>query len=158
VKDGHWRLFTSTRRENNKTAVSGGDQSVLCTPRVFKTDKQIENSVVTYESRSAIRFLSVRNTKPAIVEFVKFAEKMRLEDGRDFKKTTSRNTENKRRGIVFIHDNGRPHTANVTQQLLMDFGQLSYSPDLAPPSDFRLFFFYTRNRSLVARALMKMTR
>jgi len=32
------------------------------------------------------------------------------------------------RGIVLIHDNARPQTANVTQRLLMDFdwGQLDY--------------------------------
>jgi len=34
------------------------------------------------------------------------------------------------RGIVFIHDNAFPHTANVTQQFLMDFDweQLDYPP------------------------------
>ncbi|KAL4142109.1 hypothetical protein QTP88_004630 [Uroleucon formosanum] len=47
------------------------------------------------------------------------------------------------RGIVFIHDNARPHTANVTKQLLADFAweqfnHPPYSPDLAP-SDFHFF-------------------
>ena len=56
--------------------------------------------------------------------------------------------KNKRRGMlsrgtVFIHDNARPHTANVTKQLLADFAweqfnHPPYSPDLAP-SDFHLF-------------------
>ncbi|KAL4143360.1 hypothetical protein QTP88_005698 [Uroleucon formosanum] len=47
------------------------------------------------------------------------------------------------RGIVFIHDNARPRTANVTKQLLTDFAweqfnHPPYSPDLAP-SDFHFF-------------------
>lgn len=56
--------------------------------------------------------------------------------------------QNKRRGmltngIVLIHDNARPHTANKTRQLLQDFSWSQfdhppYSPDLAP-SDFHLF-------------------
>ncbi|GFU91560.1 histone-lysine N-methyltransferase SETMAR [Trichonephila clavipes] len=56
--------------------------------------------------------------------------------------------QNKRRGflsksVVFLHDNARPHTANVTKTLLRGFGwdvlyHPPYSPDLAP-SDFHLF-------------------
>src|SRR5215469_17316576 len=56
--------------------------------------------------------------------------------------------QNKRRGmlsagVVLLHDNARPHTANRTQDLITSFGweQLdhpSYSPDLAP-SDYHLF-------------------
>ncbi|GFW98232.1 histone-lysine N-methyltransferase SETMAR [Trichonephila clavipes] len=45
--------------------------------------------------------------------------------------------------FVFLHDNARPHTANVTKTLLRGFGwdvfdHPPYSPDLAP-SDFQLF-------------------
>ncbi|KAJ0184087.1 hypothetical protein K1T71_000510 [Dendrolimus kikuchii] len=48
-----------------------------------------------------------------------------------------------RRGVVFHHDNARPHTSLVTQQKSREFGwevlmHPSYSPDLAP-SDFHLF-------------------
>ncbi|GFW27521.1 mariner Mos1 transposase [Trichonephila clavipes] len=56
--------------------------------------------------------------------------------------------QNKRRGflskdVVFLHDNARPHTANVTKTLLRGFGwdvfdHPPHSPDLAP-SDFHLF-------------------
>ncbi|XP_018564185.1 histone-lysine N-methyltransferase SETMAR-like [Anoplophora glabripennis] len=56
--------------------------------------------------------------------------------------------QNKRRGllskgVVFLHDNARPHTANVTKNLLQGLGwevfdHPPYSPDLAP-SDFHLF-------------------
>ncbi|GFU99501.1 histone-lysine N-methyltransferase SETMAR [Trichonephila clavipes] len=56
--------------------------------------------------------------------------------------------KNKRRGflskgVVFLHDNARPHTANVTKTLLRGFGwdvfdHPPYCPDLAP-SDFHLF-------------------
>jgi len=56
--------------------------------------------------------------------------------------------KNKRRGmlscgIVIIYDNARPHTANVTKQLLADFAweqfnHTPYNPDLAP-RDFHLF-------------------
>lgn len=47
------------------------------------------------------------------------------------------------KGVVFLHDNARPHTANVTKNLLQGFGwdvfdHPPYSPDLAP-SDFHLF-------------------
>jgi len=47
------------------------------------------------------------------------------------------------RGIVFIHDSVRPHTANVTKQLLADFAweqfnHPPYCPYLAP-SDFHIF-------------------
>jgi histone-lysine N-methyltransferase SETMAR len=46
-------------------------------------------------------------------------------------------------GIVFLHDNARPHTARWTASLLQEFGwevfnHPPYSPDLAP-SDFHLF-------------------
>ncbi|GFV84432.1 histone-lysine N-methyltransferase SETMAR [Trichonephila clavipes] len=47
------------------------------------------------------------------------------------------------KGVVFLHDNARPHTANVTKTLLRGFGwdvfdHPPYSADLAP-SDFHLF-------------------
>jgi histone-lysine N-methyltransferase SETMAR len=56
--------------------------------------------------------------------------------------------QNKRRGmlsagIVFLHDNARPHTARLTANLLQEFSwevfnHPPYSPDLAQ-SDFHLF-------------------
>lgn len=56
--------------------------------------------------------------------------------------------QNKRRGllskgVLLLHDNARPHTAHLTQQLLDSFGwevvaHPPYSPDLAP-SDYHLF-------------------
>jgi hypothetical protein len=47
------------------------------------------------------------------------------------------------RGVVMLHDNARPHTAAVTQDLIVTFGweqfdHPPYSPDLAP-RDFRVF-------------------
>ncbi|XP_067127515.1 histone-lysine N-methyltransferase SETMAR-like [Centruroides vittatus] len=47
------------------------------------------------------------------------------------------------KGVVLLHDNARPHTANQTQDLITSFGweQLDhppYSPDLTP-SDYHLF-------------------
>lgn len=63
-------------------------------------------------------------------------------------KKLRRAIQNKRRGlltsgIVFVHDNARPHTARVTTTLLDSFRweqfcHPPYSPDLAP-SDFHLF-------------------
>jgi histone-lysine N-methyltransferase SETMAR len=46
-------------------------------------------------------------------------------------------------GIVFLHDNARPHTARRTASLLQEFSwevfnHPPYSPELAP-SDFHLF-------------------
>ena len=48
-----------------------------------------------------------------------------------------------RKGVVFHHDNARPHTSLVTRQKLMELGwdvlpHPPYSPDLAP-SDYFLF-------------------
>ena len=63
-------------------------------------------------------------------------------------KKLRRAIQNKRRGLLskgvaLFHDNARPHTANVTKNVLKEldwdvFDHPSYSPDLAP-SDFRLF-------------------
>lgn len=46
-------------------------------------------------------------------------------------------------GVSLLHDNARPHTARITQDLLASFGwdivtHPPYSPDLAP-SDYHLF-------------------
>jgi len=46
-------------------------------------------------------------------------------------------------GVVLLHDNACPHTANLTQNLITSFDQEQldhspYSPDLAP-SDYHLF-------------------
>jgi histone-lysine N-methyltransferase SETMAR len=48
-------------------------------------------------------------------------------------------------GVVFLHDNARPHTDNHTQALLAYFNRElfdhpSYSPDLAP-SDYHLLTY-----------------
>ncbi|GFO45365.1 histone-lysine N-methyltransferase SETMAR [Plakobranchus ocellatus] len=48
-----------------------------------------------------------------------------------------------RRGVVLLHDNATPHSANLTQQWLQRYGweilpHSAHSPDLAP-SDFHLF-------------------
>ena len=63
-------------------------------------------------------------------------------------KKLRRAIQNKRRGMLtkgvcLLHDNARPHTANVTTHLLDSFGwdiigHPPYSPDLAP-SDYHLF-------------------
>ncbi|VVC28199.1 Ribonuclease H-like domain,Transposase, type 1 [Cinara cedri] len=63
-------------------------------------------------------------------------------------KKLRRAIQNKRRGLLtsgicLLHDKARPHTANVTKQLLDSFGcdvlnHPPYSPDLAP-SDYHLF-------------------
>lgn len=45
--------------------------------------------------------------------------------------------------VIFLHDNARPHTANLTKSKLIELGwevlpHPPYSPDIAP-SDFHLF-------------------
>ncbi|GBM45444.1 Mariner Mos1 transposase [Araneus ventricosus] len=62
--------------------------------------------------------------------------------------------QNKRRGmlsqgIVLLHDNARPHSAGVTQNLIQQFGweqfdHPPFSPDLAP-SDYHLFLNLKRD-------------
>ncbi|CAK9827264.1 Histone-lysine N-methyltransferase SETMAR [Anthophora retusa] len=89
-----------------------------------------------------------------------------------------------RNGVVFHHDNARPHTSLVTRQKLIELGwdvlpHPPYSPDLAP-SDFHLFralqnslrgitfnsdeavnqhlvqFFADKDRSFYKRGIMKL--
>lgn len=89
-----------------------------------------------------------------------------------------------RKGVVFHHDNARPHTSLVTRRKLLELGwevlpHLPYSPDLAP-SDYHLFrslqnalngktftndediksflekFFAEKDRSFFVRAIMKL--
>ncbi|KAL4126639.1 hypothetical protein QTP88_010851 [Uroleucon formosanum] len=69
-------------------------------------------------------------------------------------KKLRRAIQNKRRGLLtsgvcLLHDNARPHTANVTKQLLDSFGwdvlnHPPYSPDLAS-SDYHLFTFLKKH-------------
>ena len=56
-----------------------------------------------------------------------------------------------REGVVLLHDNATPHTANLTRQWLENFGwevlpHPPHSPDLAP-SDFHLFGHLKRHLS-----------
>ncbi|GBM74511.1 Histone-lysine N-methyltransferase SETMAR [Araneus ventricosus] len=58
-------------------------------------------------------------------------------------KKLRRAIQNRRRGIVLLHGNARPHTYAATQELLDQFGweifdHPPYNPDLAP-NDFHLF-------------------
>jgi histone-lysine N-methyltransferase SETMAR len=64
------------------------------------------------------------------------------------KKKLRRAIQNRRKGMLtggvsLLHDNARPHTARVSQELLTSFGwdivtHPPYSPDLAP-SDYNFF-------------------
>lgn len=48
------------------------------------------------------------------------------------------------KGIVFLHDNARPHTANQTQELIWEqLDHPPYSPDLAP-SNYHMFLHLKR--------------
>jgi hypothetical protein len=47
-------------------------------------------------------------------------------------------------GIVFLHDNARPHTASLLQEFSWEvFNHPPYIPDLAP-SDFHLFLHHNK--------------
>jgi histone-lysine N-methyltransferase SETMAR len=53
----------------------------------------------------------------------------------------------KRKGPTLLHDNARPHSAEITKNLLMELGYDTidhppYSPDLFP-TDYHLFFHLT---------------
>ncbi|GBM62038.1 Histone-lysine N-methyltransferase SETMAR [Araneus ventricosus] len=69
--------------------------------------------------------------------------------------------QNKKRGMlsqgnVLLHDNARPHSAGVTQNLIQQFGweqfdHPPYSPALSP-SDYHLFLFLNLKRDFGGRS------
>jgi histone-lysine N-methyltransferase SETMAR len=84
------------------------------------------------EVLSVIRFLRLKGTSPAEIH------RQRVEVAIRRKRPGLL-----RRGVVLLHDNARPHTANRTCELLWRYNwevldHPPYSPDLAP-SDFHLF-------------------
>lgn len=116
-----WRHSSSPRKVKFKQTISA--QKIMCT--VFWDRKGV----------LLVDFLTRGDTINAAA-YCETLQKLR------------RAIQNKRRGmlsagVVLLHDNARPHTANRTQDLITSFGweQLDhppYSPDLAP-SDYHLF-------------------
>jgi histone-lysine N-methyltransferase SETMAR len=79
-----------------------------------------------------IRFLQLKGTSPADIHRQLFEVEIRRKRPGFL-----------RRGVVLLHDNARPHTANRKRELLRRYNREvldhpPYSPDLAP-SDFHLF-------------------
>lgn len=83
-----------------------------------------------------------------LVEFLPHGETINAARYCETLKKLRRAIQNKRRGMItkgvcLLHDNARPHTANLTKALLDSFGwdvldHPPHSPDLAP-SDYHLF-------------------
>ncbi|GFW10842.1 histone-lysine N-methyltransferase SETMAR [Trichonephila clavipes] len=113
--------------------------SILVNPKHILTPRKIMCTVF-WDSKSIllIDFLPRDQTINAAV----YCETLRILRGA---------IQNKRRGflsigVVFLHDNARPHTANVTKTLLREFDwdvfdHPPYKPDLTP-SDFHLFLHF----------------
>lgn len=116
-----WRHTHSPKKQKFKTTMSA--QKIMCT--VFWDRKGV----------LLIDFLARGET----INAARYCETLRK---------LKRAIQNKRRGmlsngIVLLHDNARPHTANDTQTLVRQFrweqfDHPPYSPDLAP-SDYHLF-------------------
>lgn len=89
-----------------------------------------------------------------LVEFLPRGETINAERYCATLRKLRRAIQNKRRGmltqgLVLLHDNARPHTAGLTQNLIQRFGweqfdHPPYSPDLAP-SDYHLFLNLKRD-------------
>jgi [histone H3]-lysine36 N-dimethyltransferase SETMAR len=88
-----------------------------------------------------------------LLEFLPYGNTVNADRYCEYLKKLKRAIQNRRRGlltsgVIFLHDNATPHTANKTKDLLTKFGwdvlnHPPHSPDLAP-SDFHLFLHLKR--------------
>ncbi|GFT51452.1 histone-lysine N-methyltransferase SETMAR [Trichonephila clavipes] len=119
-----WRHSSSPRKGKFKQTIS--DQKIMCTMFWDRNGELL------------VDFLTRGNTINAAAYCATLHKLRRL-------------IQNKMRGmlsagVVLLHDNSRPHTANRTQDLITSFGREKldhppYSPDLAP-SDYHLFMHF----------------
>jgi histone-lysine N-methyltransferase SETMAR len=135
--DEKWILYDGTKSGVSSSYVTKGERPPQ-TPRLGKHAAKVM-VMVWWTAEGVIHhsYLQPGQTMNAVL----YCEEIKIMD-RKLRRMKPYLT--KRKGPILLYDNARPHSAEITKNLLMELGYDTldhppYSPDLSP-TDYHLFF------------------